>query len=162
VVQLKPSKQHSSSAGGESAPLFYNMNWRSSLKATAKCPGCGHEIATSESVESFSGKNWSSDFLVIKEMTLDWTIDVEGVEVQFAPQENAEWVDKRNGEKRFKQKAHLHRWKVAERAEAEAEAEDDSEELEALAVELARKKRKSTSDKMMLALIEKRLKSKRK
>ena len=121
MVQLKPSKQHSSSAGGESAPLFYNMNWRSSLKATAKCPGCGHEIATSESVESFSGKNWSSDFLVIKEMTLDWTIDVEGVEVQFAPQENAEWVDKRNGEKRFKQKAHLHRWKVAEAETPKAE-----------------------------------------
>jgi hypothetical protein len=87
------------------------------LKATAKCPNCGHEIASSESVESFSGRNWSSDFLVIKEMTLDWTIDVESVEVVFAPQANEHFVNKKTGVAGIKQKAHLQRWRVAEVAE---------------------------------------------
>ena len=131
------------------------------MKATAKCHGCGHEIATSESVESFAGKGWASDFLVVKEMSLTWEIDVEGVEVQFAPQENEHFVNKKTGVAGIKQKAHLHRWKVAEaEAKDDDDDDDDAEELDALAEELNKKRRKTVADKMMLAIINKRLKRK--
>lgn len=129
------------------------------MKATAKCPGCGHEIATSESVESFAGKGWSSDFLVVKEMSLTWEIDVEGVEVQFAPQENAEWVDKRTGQKQLRQKAHLHRWKVAE--VTADDDDDDVEDLETMEADLAAinaKKRKSATDRRLAAYLERDIK----
>ena len=131
------------------------------MKATAKCPGCGHEIATSESVESFSGKNWSSDFLVIKEMTLDWTIDVEGVEIQFAPQENEYFVNKKTGVAGMKQKAHLQRWKVAEAKADDDDDDDDDADLEEMEAELATikaKQRKSASDKRLAAFLERDIK----
>ena len=90
------------------------------MKATGTCPQCGHEIAASEAVESFSGKGWASDFLVVDKMDLTWSIDVEGVEVQFAPQKNTAYVNKQ-GTTQVKQKAHLARWKVAEPKAVEKE-----------------------------------------
>lgn len=137
------------------------------MKATAKCPGCGHEIATSESVESFSGKGWSSDFLIIKEMDLSWTIDVEGVKVVFAPQENSEWRDKRTGEMRLRQKAHLQRWQVAEvKADNDDDVSDANlKEMEAELESINAKQRKSASDKRLAAYLErdiKKAKAKRK
>ena len=115
------------------------------MKAIGNCPQCGHEIAASEAVESFAGKGWASDFLVVNKMDLKWSIDVEGVEVEFSPQKNTAYVNKQ-GTTQVKQKAHLHRWKVAEKAAPETAPEVDPK----LAAKLA--SGKATKAELMAAL----------
>jgi hypothetical protein len=134
------------------------------VKAIAKCPGCGHKIATSESVESFSGKNWSSDFLVVKEaFSLDWTIDVENVEVVWAPQQNEEWFSAKTGQFGYKQKAHLHRWKVQdvkpaeEKPDSDGNSADDDEKYDAIVDKP--KSRRTKADKEFIAAYRKKRRS---